>query len=492
MTTLETEIKINPVYEKLIPIPTDNDYQLLYESIKEKGLLNPIVLNPKGEILDGHNRYKICKELGTEIKVEYRDYKTPEAEFQFVKDSNLAKRHMTTFQKCELAYNLESIYAVEAEKNLHLSKGRGQKRCDGIPSQVNSDDAKTRTKVASEVKINPQTYQLAKFIKKKRYDKPDKELDKEIQQIFKDFLIEKGKTKESETVKLFPKQLEELRSFMKSYQNELDKLIHDVRNQETGVEKATSYIRGWDSEIKLEITKQVPKTDLELMEEFDKKPRPYDVWNFPRLDTRFGKPYPGQIPADIVFQTLYFYTEQGQLVVDPMAGGGITGDVCKVMNRKYLMYDINPTSDEVTKHNITKGLPEQAHNADLVFWDPPYYKKLEKDYDHPGSISSMNRTQYLQSFSNAAIDFHDKGVKTIALLISNYRIIQDVDKMNEKDSIWYSDYVNLFHDTGKWQLINEIHCPLSTEQVQPQAHIKFVKEKKISRINRVLFIFKRK
>jgi hypothetical protein len=30
----------------------------------------PIVVNPTGEILDGHHRYKICKELHIPIKKE--------------------------------------------------------------------------------------------------------------------------------------------------------------------------------------------------------------------------------------------------------------------------------------------------------------------------------------------------------------------------------------------------------------------------------------
>ena len=96
---------------------------------------------------------------------------TPEAEFQFVKDSNLTKRHMTTFQKYELAYNLESIYEVEAEKRhqetLPKKGQKGFQRSHGIPWEHSDKHSReSATKAANEVKINPQTYQLAKFIKK--------------------------------------------------------------------------------------------------------------------------------------------------------------------------------------------------------------------------------------------------------------------------------------------------------------------------------------
>ena len=56
-------IKINPEYSKLVNPLSKSEYDILKNSIKEDGLHYPIVINPKGEILDGHHRYKICKEL---------------------------------------------------------------------------------------------------------------------------------------------------------------------------------------------------------------------------------------------------------------------------------------------------------------------------------------------------------------------------------------------------------------------------------------------
>jgi hypothetical protein len=63
--------------------------------------------------------------------------------------------------------------------------------------------------------------------------------------------------------------------------------------------------------------------------------RPYDVWNFSSLDERYGYKYPGQIPADIVFNT-FFFINQGDLVVDPMAGSGVVGEICNQLKSQFM------------------------------------------------------------------------------------------------------------------------------------------------------------
>lgn len=70
-------------------------------------------------------------------------------------------------------------------------------------------------------------------------------------------------------------------------------------------------------------------------------------------------------------RVLYLYTKEGDLVVDPMAGGGTTKDVCRVMKRNCLAYDINPSRDDIIHHDITEGYLEEAEGCNLVFIDPP-------------------------------------------------------------------------------------------------------------------------
>lgn len=108
---------------------------------------------------------------------------------------------------------------------------------------------------------------------------------------------------------------------------------------------------------------------------FDLRER--NVWTFETPDPRFGKPnYKGRIPGQVVANALYYYTKNGDYVVDPFAGSGTLGDVIDTLphfqDRKYKLYDANPIAERITRNNILlTGLPEQSGTVDYVFIDPP-------------------------------------------------------------------------------------------------------------------------
>ena len=132
---------------------------------------------------------------------------------------------------------------------------------------------------------------------------------------------------------------------------------------------------------------------LEAETEF--KPRVYNVWNFSMCDDRFGmKGYPGRIPGQIVQNLLHYYTEENDLVVDPMAGSGTTVDVCKLMNRRYQAYDVAPTRDDIIQHDIRLGFPEEAKDCQLIFLDPPYWRLQREGYDKLSSGQSTSALSY--------------------------------------------------------------------------------------------------
>jgi hypothetical protein len=109
----------------------------------------------------------------------------------------------------------------------------------------------------------------------------------------------------------------------------------------------------------------------------DFRPTPYDVWSF-RHDRAFGIPHAGSIPPAIVAHALYYYTIPNALVVDPMAGGGTTLDVCQSMGRRCLAYDVDPTRPDVQPHDIRGGFAPEAIGCDLIFCDPPYHTMLAR------------------------------------------------------------------------------------------------------------------
>ena len=86
------KITINAEYSALVPALTDDEYNSLYESIKENGLWLPIITNPDGVVLDGHHRYKICQKLQIMPKNAIRTFDSKLLEKKFVIESNLKRR----------------------------------------------------------------------------------------------------------------------------------------------------------------------------------------------------------------------------------------------------------------------------------------------------------------------------------------------------------------------------------------------------------------
>ncbi|MGA9116434.1 MAG: hypothetical protein WB626_06645 [Bacteroidota bacterium] len=117
---------------------------------------------------------------------------------------------------------------------------------------------------------------------------------------------------------------------------------------------------------------------------FDLKER--NVWSFESPDPRFGRSgFKGRLPGQIVANALFYYTAPGAMIVDPMAGGGTTGDVVENLpcfgDRTCRMYDLDPADNRIERANILQtGIPEQSGSVDYVFLDPPadFYPKTDE------------------------------------------------------------------------------------------------------------------
>lgn len=127
---------------------------------------------------------------------------------------------------------------------------------------------------------------------------------------------------------------------------------------------------------------------------FDLKER--NIWSFESPDPRFGKSgYKGRLPGQVIANALYYYTQPGWIVVDPMAGSGTTGDVIAMLpyfsNLTCRMYDIEPSDERIRYANILQaGIPEQSGTIEYVFLDPPadFFPKAENPEFTPAAAKA--------------------------------------------------------------------------------------------------------
>ncbi len=125
-TNSNPEIRINPAYARLVPPLSPEEIKSLNQSIKEIGLLVPIVVNQRGTILDGHHRYRACQELGIEAKTIVRESNDNLDEELFVIKSNLIRRQLNPYQRTELALKTKPMLEAIVKRNESLA-GKGDR-----------------------------------------------------------------------------------------------------------------------------------------------------------------------------------------------------------------------------------------------------------------------------------------------------------------------------------------------------------------------------
>ena len=160
---------------------------------------------------------------------------------------------------------------------------------------------------------------------------------------------------------------------------------------------------------------------------YDRKPRPErarpprpdatpprleatTLWDFPSQNyggKRQGDTaYVGATPSYIIWNLLRRYTEEGELVVDPMAGSGTTLDVARELGRRALGYDVNPTRPDIFRVDSRK-LPLEDGKAAFVFVDPPYSTHVAYS-DDPRCIGRLDAAgpEYYEAMEMVIAEIH--------------------------------------------------------------------------------------
>ncbi|MFB8789527.1 MAG: DNA methyltransferase [Potamolinea sp.] len=208
-------------------------------------------------------------------------------------------------------------------------------------------------------------------------------------------------------------------------------------------------------------------------------------WYFSHCDQRFGMEYPGRIPGQIPANVIHYFTEPGDLVVDPMAGGGTTLDAASLLERRCLVYDLFPARPEIKLNDVLTGLPHDTKGAKLIFIDPPYGSIAKGFYDkHPSCLSRMDNIAFLEALTKIAgycVEVLDPN-GFLAILVQNVHnwtgdtVFQIIDKFTQ----------------NKWNLVRRIQVPLSNQHISSNV-MKWARDnRQMVNTDRDLLVFKLK
>lgn len=299
------------------PNPEADD---LIESVRVHGILVPLVVAPEGsawEVISGHRRLACARRLGLpDVPCEIRPLRTRSERKLAVLEYN-RQRRKTFSQLMREADALESLQAAAARRRRLDNLCQFQAE-SGSSECRNSDARRGRTDAT-----------IARAL-----GLGGKDLYRQARAVW--------------------------------------------RSAQSGDPRARSSLAQVDAGTK---TIHAAYKDLRRRDRFSAgfRPTPYDVWPF-KHDRAFGIPHPGSIPPAIVAHTLHYFTVPDALVVDPMAGGGTTIDVCASMGRRCIAYDLYPIRPDVQKHDVKCGFPSETSECDLIFCDPPYHTMLARLY----------------------------------------------------------------------------------------------------------------
>lgn len=161
---------IKSQYDSLIPPLSLQEYDSLRTSIGENGQWIPIIINDKNEILDGHHRYKICKELNIKPSTITRNFSSQTEEIIFVGECNLKRRQLNSIQRIKIVKELEPHYTKLAK--LRMKAG---KKIDD-PVQVLAQ-GKTRDILADKAQVSHTTYEQGSHLLENASNQRLEELD---------------------------------------------------------------------------------------------------------------------------------------------------------------------------------------------------------------------------------------------------------------------------------------------------------------------------
>jgi len=189
-------LRLNPLYDKMLPRMSAEEFEELKVSIQQEGQHYPIVVNENLEVLDGHHRFRACTELGIEPDFEVRHFEDKLLEKKFVIEANLRRRHLNNFQLVELAVPL-----LEIEKALAKQRqAAGGKNGRNIQLGLAPDDTKPIIKakaaevVAKKVGVSTRTLERGKKIVEEASEE-DKQLLREgktsIAKVYQDIVAPK-------------------------------------------------------------------------------------------------------------------------------------------------------------------------------------------------------------------------------------------------------------------------------------------------------------
>jgi hypothetical protein len=198
-------------------------------------------------------------------------------------------------------------------------------------------------------------------------------------------------------------------------------------------------------------------------------------WRFNQETRNNG--FDGGISPQLVANLLYYLTDAGDVVIDPMAGGDTTYQVVKHYRffsedyagdfggpRTVLRCDLEPRHAGIQQADVTDALPWPAESADFCLFDPPYYGIANGKYPDFGRNIEEWEANLERALTNVRSVLKLGGY--VAVIIDDYlradefqpagalvfRLLRELD-LRARATIYnsYPNYLMTMNAIGMWR-----------------------------------------
>ena len=201
------DLIVEQEFKELIPSLSPDEYSGLEKSLLAEGCRDALVVW-NGVILDGHNRYEICKAHGIEFNIIEKDFSDRDAAKIWIIENQFNRRNLPLYVRGELMLKLKPLIAAKAKENQRGGQG-------GILLSENSTKATdTRKELAKLARVSDNTISRIEKIAEKAPEEVKTKLRvgemsvneayKKVKQIEKAEKIEKEINEAKEAIETLP------------------------------------------------------------------------------------------------------------------------------------------------------------------------------------------------------------------------------------------------------------------------------------------------
>ena len=114
-------LTVDPEFRDLIPPLNEEELKLLEESLVADGCESPLIVW-NGVIVDGHNRYAICRKHGIPFSIQEKNFSSRDDAMLWMLRNQLGRRNLNSYQRVELVLKFEPLVKNAAEQRMMAGK----------------------------------------------------------------------------------------------------------------------------------------------------------------------------------------------------------------------------------------------------------------------------------------------------------------------------------------------------------------------------------